>query len=86
MSEEIDTAQIEAGKHEKAMTKFLNDRDWISNDSMAAVMALECARQLDSNWRTQAYAELLRTIRYINSLNPSNEKETDEDELFSPNR
>lgn len=68
------------------MTKFLNDRDWISNDDVEAVMALECARELDSNWRTQAYAELLRTIRYIEGLNPSTDKETDEDDLLSPNR
>lgn len=75
------------GQHEEAMDLFLDGHDYLSKSNLVAVAAMELARELDENWRTQAYAELLRTIRYIESLNPTNEKETDdEDDLLSPNR
>lgn len=76
------------GQHEKAMKKYLDSIDYLEQYPTVTVGAMELARQLDANWRTQAYAEYLRTIRYIESLNPAlnKEREEEEDELLSPNR
>lgn len=74
------------GKHEKAFREFLNGIDYLSNDDAKSVLLIECGKQLDENWTTRAYAEALKTIRYIETKQPI-EKETDEeDDLLSPNR
>lgn len=81
------TTDKTVGEFETAATRFIEAREFIDSESLEATMLLTVARNLDLRWASQAYAELLRTVKYLESLNPINEGEADEvDPLLSPKR
>lgn len=73
-------------EHERAVKRYLNSKDYLSKSDLLYVAMLNLARELDDHWRTQAYAELLRTYRLIESTNPNKGDSEEDDDLFTSNR
>lgn len=71
--------------HAEAVNDWLATVDWLSNDDPIIIGLKIVAQELDANWRTTAYAEYLKTIRYIRNLGNA-EGEEEQDDLLSPNR
>lgn len=71
--------------HQEAVDEWLATVDWLSNDDPVVVGLQYVAMELDADWRTTAYAEYLKTIRYIRNLG-NREGTEEEDDLLNPNR
>lgn len=69
---------------EETIDLYLTECKHLGGNDPVAYGLKQTAKALDKKYSTGAYAEYLRTIRYIETHRPVDDEEDKEDDLLSP--